>query len=88
MFLLHCWFWRALLTWPLCLQVQRILSSNEVEVDDGDYHQRTALHLAASNGHIAMVRTLVLGHGANMNVVDRCAGHEPRDARLVADITV
>ena len=48
-----------------------VLSSNDVEVDDGDYHQRTALHLAASNGHIAMVRHLVLIHGANMNVLDR-----------------
>lgn len=48
-----------------------MLSGNDVEVDDGDYHQRTALHLAASNGHIAMVRHLVLIHGANMNVLDR-----------------
>ena len=53
------------------LQVQLLLSSNDVEVDDSDYHQRTALHLAASNGHIAMVRHLVLVHGANMNVIDR-----------------
>ena len=52
-------------------QVNFMLSGNDVEVDDGDYHQRTALHLAASNGHIAMVRHLVLIHGANMNVLDR-----------------
>ena len=58
---------------PALLQVQLLLSSNDVEVDDSDYHQRTALHLAASNGHIAMVRHLVLVHGANMNVIDRCA---------------
>ena len=50
-----------------------MLSGNDVEVDDGDYHQRTALHLAASSGHIAMVRHLVLIHGANMNVLDRSA---------------
>ena len=56
-----------------CEQVNIVLSSNDVEVDDGDYHQRTALHLAASNGHIAMVRHLVLLHGANMNVLDRLA---------------
>lgn len=54
-------------------QVNFMLSGNDVEVDDGDYHQRTALHLAASNGHIAMVRHLVLIHGANMNVLDRSA---------------
>ena len=50
-----------------------MLSGNDVEVDDGDYHQRTALHLAASSGHIAMGRHLVLIHGANMNVLDRSA---------------
>ena len=54
-----------------------MLSGNDVEVDDGDYHQRTALHLAASNGHIAMVRHLVLIHGANMNVLDRSAASPP-----------
>ena len=48
-----------------------MLSGNDVEVDDGDYHQRTALHLAASKGHVAMVRHLVLIHWANMNVLDR-----------------
>ena len=55
------------------VQVNFMLSGNDVEVDDGDYHQRTALHLAASSGHIAMVRHLVLIHGANMNVLDRSA---------------
>ena len=58
-------------------QVNFMLSGNDVEVDDGDYHQRTALHLAASNGHIAMVRHLVLIHGANMNVMDRSAASPP-----------
>ena len=55
------------------MQVNFVLSGNDVEVDDGDYHQRTALHLAASSGHIVMVRHLVLIHGANMNVLDRSA---------------
>ncbi len=58
-------------------QVNFMLSGNDVEVDDGDYHQRTALHLAASSGHIAMVRHLVLIHGANMNVLDRSAPDLP-----------
>ena len=52
-------------------QVNFMLSGNDLQLEDGDYHQRTALHLAASNGHIAMVRHLVLIHGANMNVLDR-----------------
>ncbi|KAL3159544.1 hypothetical protein ABBQ38_009960 [Trebouxia sp. C0009 RCD-2024] len=61
-------------------EVNFMLSGNDVEVDDGDYHQRTALHLAASNGHIAMVRHLVLIHGANMNVLDRYNGSPIMDA--------
>ncbi|KAK9811376.1 hypothetical protein WJX72_002779 [[Myrmecia] bisecta] len=61
-------------------EVNFMLGNNDVEVDDGDYHQRTALHLAASNGHIAMVRHLVLVHGANMNVTDRYNGTPIMDA--------
>lgn len=57
-----------------------MLGSGDVEVDDGDYHQRTALHLASSNGHIAMVRHLVLQHGAYLNVVDRYGGTPMMDA--------
>ena len=63
----------GLMTGDAHAQVNFMLSGNDVEVDDGDYHQRTALHLAASSGHIAMVRHLVLIHGANMNVLDRSA---------------
>eukprot|EP00891_Asterochloris_glomerata_P005864 jgi/Astpho2/5864/gw1.00080.23.1_t len=41
------------------------------DVDDSDYHQRTALHLAASNGHIAMVRHLLLiSNGMDPNTSD------------------
>jgi ankyrin repeat protein len=29
----------------------------------GDYDDRTALHLAASNGHLKMVKHLVMTHG-------------------------
>ena len=65
--------------WPT-LQVDFMLGSGDVEVDDGDYHQRTALHLASSNGHIAMVRHLVLQHGAYLNVVDRYGGTPMMDA--------
>lgn len=57
-----------------------MLASNDVEVDDGDYHQRTALHLAASNGHVAMVRHLTLVHGASPNVTDRYSGTPIVDA--------
>ena len=40
-----------------------MLAGGGVEADDGDFHGRTALHLAASNGHLATVRRLVLGEG-------------------------
>ena len=36
----------------------------------GDYDQRTALHLAASEGHAEVVRWL-LDHRARRNVLDR-----------------
>ena len=42
-------------------QVEEVLAGGGVEADDGDFHGRTALHLAASNGHLATVRRLVLG---------------------------
>ena len=35
--------------------MQRILASGDVEVDEGDYDKRTALHLAASEGHIELM---------------------------------
>ena len=47
-------------TWP-CRQVNALLSGGETDADDGDFHGRTALHLAASNGHLATARRLVLG---------------------------
>ena len=42
-------------------QVEEVLAGGGVEADDGDFHGRTALHLAASNGHLATARRLVLG---------------------------
>ena len=42
----------------------------------GDYHDRTALHLAASNGHLKMVRHLVMNHGADLAGKD-CYGGTP-----------
>ncbi|KAK9831937.1 hypothetical protein WJX81_001333 [Elliptochloris bilobata] len=60
--------------------VDAALSMGGVEADDGDFHGRTALHLAASNGHLATVRRLVLGHGAGVNVTDRYGGTPALDA--------
>lgn len=63
-------------------EVNHILATNDVDVDvdDEDYDQRTALHLAASNGHIDMVRHLILVQGAHVNVLDRYGGTPMMDA--------
>jgi len=57
--------------------VKRLLDSKDV--DDGDYDKRTAIHLAASNGHLHIVRAL-LDLGANWNVQDRYGGTPLDDA--------
>ena len=46
------------------------LIRNGVPVDTGDYDKRTALHLAASEGHVEVVEML-LYYGANVNATDR-----------------
>ena len=43
-----------------------------------DYDSRTAMHLAASEGHVAVLRFLVEEGGADLNPVDR-RGHTPID---------
>ena len=49
-------------------------------IDDGDYDQRTALHLAASNGRLTVVACLVDELGANVSPVDRWGGTPLDDA--------
>lgn len=44
-----------------------------------DYDQRTALHVAASEGHLTTVEWLI-NHGAKVNVVDRFGGTPLSDA--------
>jgi hyperpolarization activated cyclic nucleotide-gated potassium channel 4 len=60
--------------------VTRILDSGKVDVDESDYDDRTALHLAASNGHSDMVRLLVERYGASHTVKDRYGGTPLDDA--------
>ncbi|KAL7551792.1 hypothetical protein ACHAWF_014983 [Thalassiosira exigua] len=50
-----------------------------VDVDAGDYDQRTALHLAAGEGHLDVVQFLCQ-RGANANVEDRWGGRPLDDA--------
>ena len=54
--------------------------SNNKHIDAGDYDKRTALHLAAGEGRMEIVR-LLCEAGANVNVQDRWGGRPLDDAR-------
>ena len=58
----------------------RVLVAQGADVSKGDYDQRTALHLAASNGHAEMVRVLVREAKANVSPIDRWGGTPLDDA--------
>lgn len=47
-----------------------VIAKKEVPVDKADYDFRTALHLAAAEGHFEIVKFLV-ENGAQVNAVDR-----------------
>ena len=48
-------------------------NANSVDINKGDYDKRTALHLAAGEGHLDIVQFLCK-RGANVNVEDRWGG--------------
>ena len=50
-----------------------------VDINAGDYDKRTALHLAAGEGHTDVVQ-LLCERGANVNIEDRWGGR-PLDGR-------
>lgn len=52
----------------------------DVDVNAGDYDQRTAMHLAAGNGHADVVDYLC-ANGGDVNAVDRWGGRPLDDAR-------
>lgn len=58
--------------------LERLIASG-AEVDAADYDGRTALHLAAAEGHVAAVE-LLLRKGARVGVVDRWGGTPLHDA--------
>eukprot|EP00892_Ulva_mutabilis_P004198 jgi/Ulvmu1/214/UM001_0218.1 len=60
--------------------MQRMLSSEQVEVNESDYDDRTALHIAASCGHKVIVRALVERYSASHTVRDRYGGTPLDDA--------
>eukprot|EP00128_Syssomonas_multiformis_P007905 Colp12_sorted_trinity150504_noHs@18014 len=57
----------------------RKLVDSGVDVNRGDYDARTALHLAAAEGHTEIVAYLISA-GANVNVIDRFGGTPLSDA--------
>lgn len=61
-------------------EVKLLLSVGEVKIDEGDYDRRTALHLAAGEGHTEIVQ-LLCEQGANVNIEDRWGGRPLDDAR-------
>ena len=58
-------------------EVEMLLMTGEVDVNEGDYDKRTALHLAAGEGNVAIVR-LLCKYKANVNIEDRW-GNRPLD---------
>lgn len=51
--------------------VKRALQNSDLTTNDGDYDKRTAIHLAASEGHLEVVKWLVEEGGADIKVRDR-----------------
>jgi hypothetical protein len=58
-------------------EVALLLSVGEIDLNEGDYDRRTALHLAAGEGKVEVVK-LLCQRGANVNVEDRW-GSRPLD---------
>jgi len=61
-------------------EVSRMLTQGDISSDAADTEERTSLHLAASNGHLKMVKHLVQIHGADVSVKDRFGGTPMVDA--------
>jgi serine/threonine protein kinase len=60
-------------------EVNLLITVGDVKLDEGDYDGRTALHLAAGEGHDVIVQVLCEA-GANANTEDRWGGRPLDDA--------
>jgi ankyrin repeat protein len=60
--------------------LQELLSTQQTHVNFRDYDRRTALHVAASEGHLATVQYLIEQWGARINRSDRWGGSPLDDA--------
>jgi ankyrin repeat protein len=58
-------------------EVEMLLMTGEINIDEGDYDRRTALHLAAGEGNDDIVE-LLCKYNADVNVDDRW-GNRPLD---------
>ena len=72
------------------VQILHHLVSFGVSVDSGDYDNRTALHLASTEGKLEVVDFLISAR-ANVNIKDRWSGTPLQDAvynchRVVAQL--
>lgn len=61
-------------------EVQALLEFGNIDLNQGDYDQRTALHLAAGEGRVTIVR-LLCEAGADVNVKDRWGNCPLDDAK-------
>eukprot|EP00930_Biecheleria_cincta_P063955 TRINITY_DN4949_c0_g1_i1.p1 TRINITY_DN4949_c0_g1~~TRINITY_DN4949_c0_g1_i1.p1 ORF type:complete len:466 (+),score=102.21 TRINITY_DN4949_c0_g1_i1:77-1474(+) len=62
------------------LKLLRVLAKRGVDMNQGDYDMRTAIHLATSEGKLKVVQCLVEELNANINVLDRWSGSPLDDA--------
>lgn len=60
-------------------EVQMLIQLSNVDINRGDYDSRTALHLAANEGRVDIVK-LLCKNGADVNVMDRWGGKPLDDA--------
>eukprot|EP00441_Pelagodinium_beii_P023670 CAMPEP_0197665036 /NCGR_PEP_ID=MMETSP1338-20131121/58994_1 /TAXON_ID=43686 ORGANISM="Pelagodinium beii, Strain RCC1491" /NCGR_SAMPLE_ID=MMETSP1338 /ASSEMBLY_ACC=CAM_ASM_000754 /LENGTH=442 /DNA_ID=CAMNT_0043243787 /DNA_START=176 /DNA_END=1504 /DNA_ORIENTATION=- len=62
------------------LEMLRRLHQSKVDMSSGNEDGRTALHMAAANGHVSIAQELIKNMGVNVNIQDRFEGTPLDDA--------